>query len=188
MKSSAKKLFECGFDAAMLGISLNKEQNPERMYGVACKLAHINAGSHRKFLRQIQLGWLICLPRRVWTEFDTYKVGVTRNSGSTMHNIHKRPFTEEDFESISPVILAELNVLWQGFKDGTVSLSELKDNLPEGYMQTSVVTMNYEVLRTMYRDRINHKLPEWKFFLLHMIEQIEHSEFIIKYSDTEFIT
>ena len=58
----------------------------------------INAGSeHRKFLRQIYVSVDITAPRFWWAEFDTYKIGVTANSTSTMHTIHKKPFERKDF-------------------------------------------------------------------------------------------
>ena len=58
----------------------------------------VKAGSdHRKFLRQIMVSMDITAPRYWWPEFDTYKVGTTANSTSTMHTIHKRPFVLDDF-------------------------------------------------------------------------------------------
>lgn len=58
----------------------------------------IKAGnSHRKFLRQIFVSMDITAPLYWWKEFDTYKVGVTANSCSTMHTIHKKEFTLDDF-------------------------------------------------------------------------------------------
>jgi len=58
----------------------------------------IKAGSeHSKFTRQIFVSMDITAPRSWWIEADTYKIGTTANSTSTMHNIHKKPFTLEDF-------------------------------------------------------------------------------------------
>lgn len=60
----------------------------------------IAAGSdHRKFLRQIFVSVDITAPLYWWKEFDTYKVATVANSCSTMHTIHKKEFTIEDFST-----------------------------------------------------------------------------------------
>ena len=57
-----------------------------------------NAGSdHRKFLRQILVSVDITAPLYWWKEFDTYKIGTVANSCSTMHKIHDKEFTLDDF-------------------------------------------------------------------------------------------
>lgn len=128
----------------------------------------IKAGSaHRKFLRQL----IICvdwtLPRYVWTEVDTYKVATVRNSCSTMHTLGKRDLVQEDFQySIFEVTLTELNKLCKSFRESSGKkknelLRELKNNLPEGFLQKSTMTFNYETALNMYWQRKNHKLIEW---------------------------
>ena len=176
------KIEEAGYKTAMRGLSLNKEQPVENMPRLAGKLAFADAGSHRKFLRQIYLSWEIRISRKTWTEFDTYKVGVVRNSGSTMHNIHKRPFLITDFRSIFVNELLWLNQCWRRFKNGDpdMDLDTLKGRIPEDYLQTAVVSMNYEVLRTMYHDRKAHRLPEWPLLLEDMLKQIDHPELILQ--------
>lgn len=174
------KLEEAGYWSAMRGVSLNKQQPIENMPKVALKLCNSKRGSDRKFLRQIFVSLLIeNAPRYWWTEFDTYKVGTVRNSGSTMHNIHKRPFEEDDFkEKLSPAMLAELNSLWGDFISGSISISKLKAYIPEGYLQSAVVTLNYEVLRTIILDRFAHKLPEWRLFIDSVLKQLQHPDLI----------
>jgi hypothetical protein len=174
------KLEECGRFTAMFGLSLNKEQPIENMWEVAKKLAFADAGSHRKFLRQMYLSFKLRIPRYVWAEVDTYKVGPTRNSGSTMHNVHKRPFTGDDFTEIDPIMLTRLNQIWLEFKSGERTLHSLKANIPEGLLQTASFSMNYEVLRAMYLDRKKHRLPEWPYMLDQMIAQVDYPELIIK--------
>ena len=56
------------------------------------------AGSdHRKFLRQVFVSMDITAPLYWWKEFDTYKVGTVANSTSTMHKVHTKEFSREDF-------------------------------------------------------------------------------------------
>lgn len=58
----------------------------------------VRAGSdHAKFMRMITVTADITAPLYWWKEFDTYKVGTVRNSCSTMHTIHKKPFEIDDF-------------------------------------------------------------------------------------------
>ena len=59
----------------------------------------INAGKdHRKFMRMITVWLDIKAPLYWWKQFDTYKIGTVANSCSTMHKIHSKEFTEDDFE------------------------------------------------------------------------------------------
>ena len=57
-----------------------------------------NSGTdHRKFMRMITVYLDITAPLYWWKEFDTYKVGTVANSCSTMHKIHDKEFTLDDF-------------------------------------------------------------------------------------------
>lgn len=174
------KLGEAGFEAAMLGLSLNKQQDPSRMPPVAVKLAHADAGSHRKFLRQIQLWFYVNLPRMLWTEFDTYKVGMVRNSGSTMHNLHKERPHVGMFHNTPQDMIDLFACKWDEWQAGKLSLPEIKACLPEGFLQDSVLSFNYEVLRTIYHDRKNHRLPDWQIILDAMLARVEHPEYVVK--------
>lgn len=136
----------------------------------------IKAGpEHRKFLRQIYVAFDVTLPRYVWSEFDTYS-NVTKNSCSTMHKLFKKdcPITLEQFMynyndiDILMTTLARLNRLstdyfiapTQDQKDSI--LRRAKAILPEGFLQKRTVSTNYEQLRNIYRQRINHRLPCWR--------------------------
>lgn len=52
---------------------------------------------HAKYRRMITVYMDITAPLYWWKEFDTYKVGTVANSCSTMHKIHEKEFTLEDF-------------------------------------------------------------------------------------------
>lgn len=136
-----------------------------------------NAGSdHRKFLRQIFVSVDITAPLYFWKEYDTYKVGTTANSTSTMHKIHAKEFEIGDFscERMLPStkqllwlsIIPELNDLRDNFnktkdKDVWYAMIQL---LPSSYNQMRTCTLTYENLRNMYHARKNHKLDEWHEF------------------------
>ena len=139
---------------------------------LAKRLAH--AGSdHRKFLRQIFVTVDITAPLYWWKEFDTYKVGTTANSTSTMHKIHAKEFTRDDFScdrmdeggiAVLDGVIAYLESERQKFladKNDKQSWHNMIQMLPSSYNQMRTVTLNYENLINMYYARRNHKLAEW---------------------------
>ena len=163
-----------------------------------------NAGTdHRKFMRMITVYLDITAPLYWWKEFDTYKVGTVANSCSTMHKIHDKEFTLEDFshDHLTPMSLANLTsiinilniyrntYLYGGedlLEDGSLIAYEPKDKhiwwqliqlLPSSYNQRRTVMLNYEVLANMYKSRKNHKLDEWRAFC-EWIESLPYSELI----------
>lgn len=153
----------------------------------------INGGSeHRKFLRQIMVSVDITAPLFWWKEFDTYKVGTTANSTSTMHKLASTPITLECFETddyddgieipyfeadgnlldmpigaIMNDFISDLELLRQKYLETKDKRywKELIRWLPNGWLQTRTVTMNYENLRSIAHQRAGHKLIEWHAFL-----------------------
>ncbi len=131
------------------------------------------AGSdHRKFLRQIFVSMDITAPLYWWKEFDTYKVATVANSTSTMHKIHAKPFTREDFscDRLTPDALEALDTLIAFLEKERLAFVETKDRahwhniiqlLPSSYDQMRTVTVNYETLINIYYARKSHKLAEW---------------------------
>lgn len=159
---------------------------------------------HRKFLRQIFVSADITAPLFIWKEIDTYKIGTTANSTSTMHTITDQPFVREQFEmdDYQRILLVPLNdkdkpsydseAYWD---NALATLNKLRDLylstkdkdywkeliriLPESWLQTRTWTANYEVLSNIYHQRENHKLSEWKT-ILGWIETLPYAkEFII---------
>lgn len=156
-----------------------------------CKRLIKGGSEHRKFLRQIMVSVDITAPLYWWKEFDTYKVGITANSTSTMHKITSKPITLDcfeidDFKNELKVkqsvdyeypqeedldygvgnhiyLLEQLRVKYIETKDVRY-WKELIRWLPESWLQTRTCTMNYENLMNMYHQRKNHKLSEWHTF------------------------
>ena len=139
---------------------------------LAKRLAH--AGSdHRKFIRQIFVSVDITAPLYWWKEFDTYKVGTVANSTSTMHKIHSKPFEREDFShdrldekglEMLDTLIGYLESEREKFnqnREDRQSWHNMIQMLPSSYNQMRTVTMNYEVLASMYYARRTHKLDEW---------------------------
>ena len=131
------------------------------------------AGSdHRKFLRQILVSMDITAPLYWWKEFDTYKVGTVANSTSTMHKIHAKPFTLEDFSTdhMTPASLEQFERFLGYLEQVRLRYLDTKDKahwydliqlLPSSYNQMRTVSLNYEVLANLYYARRSHKLDEW---------------------------
>ena len=148
------------------------------------------AGSdHGKFLRMINVTFDCNAPLYWWKEADTYKVGTVANSCSTMHKIHAKEFTIDDFShehlelnfnrELLDNIIHCLNVNREQFL-------ETKDKqywwqmiqlLPSSYNQLRTVQLNYQVLKNMYHARKHHKLDEWRDFCK-FIESLPYSELI----------
>ena len=157
-----------------------------------------NSGTdHRKFMRMITVYVDILAPLYWWKEFDTYKVGTVANSCSTMHKIHAKEFTLEDFscehllessdvdwgdivgKSVLEHVIFSLNVyrgLYLSTKDKKYWW-QLIQLLPSSYNQKRTIMLNYEVLANIYKSRRNHKLDEWHIFC-DWIESLPYSELI----------
>lgn len=154
--------------------------------GLAMKLS--KAGTdHRKFLRMITVYADITAPLYWWKEYDTYKVGTTANSCSTMHKLTAKEFTIEDFsfedcdkwtkDVVCSCIINALNM-------NRLKYLETKDKklwrqmiqlLPTSYNQKRTVMLNYEVLANIYKSRQGHKLKEWHEFI-EWIEELPYTD------------
>lgn len=164
----------------------------------------VHAGpSHRKFLRQIFVSVDITAPLYWWKEFDTYKVGTVANSCSTMHKIHDKEFTLDDFsvehcdmlttDIFELHIIPTLNLyrkLYCGIESGERKGEksdwwQMIQLLPSSYNQKRTVTMNYENLLNIYETRRNHKLDEWKDFCK-WIERLPNAELITGRESEEY--
>lgn len=136
----------------------------------------IKAGSSdRKFMRMIHVQADVTAPLYWWKELDTYKVGTVANSCSTMHTIHKKEFTSDDF---SHEHLLSENVIYFGKTIERLNYArnkflETKDKeywwqiiqlLPSSFNQMRTIDLDYETLFSIYHQRKGHKLDEWREF------------------------
>ncbi len=139
---------------------------------------------HRKFMRMITVYADITAPLYWWKEFDTYKVGTVANSCSTMHKIHEKEFTlddfsrdnlkdkiqTEEFECYPKCMLAAIIKLLNICREEYITTKDksywwqMIQLLPSSYNQKRTVMLNYEVLANIYHARKNHKLDEWYEF------------------------
>lgn len=170
-------------------------------YDLARRLI-VGGSPHRKFLRQINIWVDISAPRFWWSEFDTYKIGTSANSESTMHTLLKEPITLDMFEFCEDSDLMSITSMYvfeeyiKGLedirkyaaeivnaKDKNKYLQLLKLMLPESFIQTRTVCLNYEVLANMYYWRKDHRLPQWSKDFVSWIYTLPYSEFITQQFD-----
>lgn len=160
-----------------------------------------NAGTdHRKFMRMLTVYVDINAPLYWWKEFDTYKVGTVANSCSTMHKIHAKEFSLNDFshehlfdgiENVegtndleyyenSTLALDYIVKVLNYYRDKFIETNDKRfwwqmiQLLPTSYNQKRTVMLNYEVLANIYKSRKNHKLDEWHTFC-DWIEELPYS-------------
>ena len=150
---------------------------------------------HRKFLRQIFVAVDITAPLYFFKELDTYKVGTVANSTSTMHKLASTPITLDCFEmgDFTPFIdNFKIDLSWRTVVSYLEQLrqkyNETKDKrywkelirlLPESWLQKRTVTMNYENILNMYRQRKNHKLTEWSKSFCDWVKTLPYAEELI---------
>lgn len=165
---------EAGFASALLGISLSyKTGKPDKK--VADRLA-FKQGGHNKFLESM-IAWLdVTAPRYWWSQFDTYRVGTSKQSESTMHTLMSGTLSQEDFQGgCDRSILEVLNK--------NISKRDfifVKAHLPESYLQRRIICTNYKVLQHIVAQRSSHRLPEWQLFIEGILAQLKYPSYIKK--------
>ena len=189
-----KLLNECGYKEALLGLTLSfydhatplEEWWDEAKQARAAKRAlalAFRGGGHNKFLESIQVWVYVQATRGFWSEFDTYRVGMTKNSSSTMHTLDKREVTPADFSvRTAPQSIEAFNSCLHEYKDfGNEfyhDIAYLKDNLPEGWLQERQLCFNYMTLQNIVNQRQKHRLTYWNFFCDSILEQVAHPELL----------
>ena len=140
-----------------------------------------SSSSDRKFMRMIHVQADVTAPLYWWKEYDTYKVGTVANSCSTMHTIHKKEFTLDDFSkehigltpNCDPMFADALEYVIMALNEARHCYLDTKDKtfwwqmiqlLPSSFNQMRTIDLDYETLYSIYHQRRNHKLDEWVEF------------------------
>jgi hypothetical protein len=187
---------EAGYEQALRGLALSyyKQDTPFEEYFKEVRpkmiklLTLLNSKSikegnysHSKVLRQIHVWVMITSTRSFWSQFATYTVGVVSQSASTMHTLSKTELSYQDFSlsTSASIVNAFLDL-----KDGCKDIILLRDNLPEGFLQTRMVTFNYASLQNIIMQRSKHRYAiEWHDFEYQLKRQLKYPE-IIKWSES----
>ena len=158
---------------------------------------------HAKYRRMIPVWVTMTAPLYFWKEFDTYRIGTVCSSCSTMHKIHAKEFTLEDFScehltsddilidnefahyvNAATDCLIDTIQLLNAYREKYLETKDKNDwwqmiqLLPSSYNQKRTIMLNYEVLSGIYKWRKDHKLDEWKTFC-HWIEGLPYFDIII---------
>lgn len=191
-----------GFELAMIGAMLSfgktsfddclkykalhsiNEAVKSRFDDLSKKLVKGGAG-HDKFLEQIQYWFALQAPLYWWKQFDTYRIGVSKSSESTMHKSWKNGLNIDMFsQPVFHETLDRLNKCIKEYGDDktdekrkNVLFGIIIGNLPDSYLQTRLVNVNAKSLRNMYLQRKKHKLEEWREFC-EWLKTIPHGDLI----------
>lgn len=150
-------------------------------------LAQSNAGEgHDQWLSSVIVQFDLTCSVKMWTEFQRYHFFDFCSSQSTMHRIARFNLDDQYDNHVDPRIIAimkekveEYNQLLQNESSGaSEKYLEILYSNPCGFKLTAGITTNYRQLKTMYRQRKNHRLPEWREFCK-WIETLPMSELII---------
>src|SRR5574344_694427 len=148
---------------AICGLQQSYKVDSERAKSVAKKFFNSTDKLHSgelKFMEFITVYLEIRAPRYWWQQFDTYRIGISKQSESTMHTIMKRKLAQDDFaEMIDGAILDILND-----SISQKDFMKVKTNLPESFLQRRIISTDLKTLIYIYKQRKNHRLKEWKDF------------------------
>jgi hypothetical protein len=180
MRSKITNFNQSFDDSEFISSSLTMKIDPKDIQLIS-KL--VKAGDeHSKVLRGLIVYADFELPRYIWSEFDTYRIGKEcLSSESTMHTILNEDVTEDDFEYCG-LDLSEIIDIISDIKAQTIPRSEkkmeIKSILPESYLQTRTLMLSYQALRRIYFQRRHHELIQWQE-ICNWIKELPYSKELI---------
>ena len=126
----------------------------------------VKAGTdHSKFMRMITVTVDLTAPMYWWKEFDTYKVGTVRNSCSTMHKIHGKEFSKEDFSCEHLIITSPFE-----YTDAKTELTDI-DGIDTGILVSPMSLLNITIgcLNNYRRKFIETKDKAWWWQMIQLL-------------------
>jgi len=177
--------------AAKFPLSVNTDElNCELTTGIE-KLAQSEIGSgHDQWLTGVVVQFDLTLTVKAWTEAERYHFFDFVSSQSTMHRITKFDPDKQYIEYVDPRIIGIMKEKIAAYNECKGSDTEEKKRLyleclysnPTGFRLTARMTTNYRQLKTIYRQRKNHRLPEWRQFCA-WIEDLPYAKLITEHSE-----
>ena len=127
---------------------------------------------HDNFLNGIIVQFDLCATNKFWTEFQRYHFFDFISSQSTMHRICKFDLDKAYIDFVDKRIIDIMKEKVNDYNSlddkSTIEAKrkylEILYSNPSGFKLTASITTNYRQLKTMYKQRKNHKLPEWRVF------------------------
>lgn len=160
--------------------AVNTENCTPYITDMVKKLAHCTTGTgHDQFLTGIIVQFDLTYSMKAWVEAQRYHFLDFVSSQSTMHRITGFDLNKQCNEYVSPGIIRILSNLVEEYNEDPTPKNYLKVlyNIPAGFRLTARMTTNYRQLKTIYQQRKNHRLPEWREFC-HWIETLPYSGLI----------
>ena len=187
-----KKMSEAGFAEAMYGLSLSfkhptadenwwNEERRKRAYSVALTNAS-RGGGHNKFLEHMICWYSITATLEWWKQFDTYRVGISKQSESTMHTLNKDNLPAEAFDCVpsdfdsSEDFNLYINYIKMIAKQEAIRTKS--KSLPQSYLQEREIVVSYKTLQNIIQQRKNHRLPDWEYFVEQIMRTVIYPEFL----------
>ncbi|SFB10420.1 hypothetical protein [Selenomonas ruminantium] len=151
----------------------------EDMLRIGKTLGHAPIGhGDDKFLRQIMVSFDLLAPRYFWAQFDTYGVFTTKNSQSTMHRGKALDYRRMSDGLVDDKILDRFLAIVEDYTENPTeeNLLRVKANMPEGVCLGAGISTNYAQLRTIFYQRKNHRLPQWRWFCDEFIKGLPYAK------------
>lgn len=135
--------------------------------------------AHDNFLKGILVRFDLTFTVKAWTEAERYHWFEIVSSQSTMHRISEMNYDECMIEYVTENTINEMKRLLETYNENPTSENYLMllYNCPVGLKLTAGMSTNYQQLKTIYAQRKNHKLPEWRTFC-EWIKTLPYAELI----------
>lgn len=133
--------------------------------------------AHGQFLTGIRVAFDLRFTNKAWVEAERYRFLEFVSSQSTMHRICKFPIAEQCCHYVDPRVIAIVQELVDKYNEDPCIERYLAVlyNVPSGFELTARLTTDYRCLRNIYKQRKNHRLPEWREFCK-WIETLPYAE------------
>lgn len=165
-------------------LSVNTEEVTQEITEGIENLAKSPQGSgHDQFLTGIIVQFDLSFSNKAWVEMERYHFIDFVSSQSTMHRIARFDLDKSYNEYVDPRIIEIMKEKVKAYNDlapedrTKEQYLEILYSNPAGFILTAGITTNYRQLKTIYAQRKNHQLPEWRDFCK-WIETLPYSEFI----------
>ena len=180
--------------ASKYPMAIDPQYKDEQITGMVRKLGHMDRGSgHDNFLHGILVSFDLTCSNKMWVEFQRYHFADIVSSQSTMHRITKllkedvfNEYVDERVKDVLKDILSQYNMddTPQGHRQ---TYLRLLYNVPSGIELTAHIVTNYGQLKTMWYQRHDHRLPEWRKFCDWMLTLPHFSELTGIEKENEYV-
>ena len=180
IKSAKVYDLEESIAASKYPMQINPDPTKTELSQTAMKLAQSPAGEgHDNWLKGVVVSFDICMTAKALVEAERYNWWNIVSCNSTMHRITKFDLDKAYCRYVDPRMIAVMKELVCIYNDDPTPENYLRVlySNPSGFTYTMRVTTNYRQLKTIYKQRRTHRLPEWQEFC-DWIEHLPQSELI----------